>query len=138
MDGAVGWAPLARVVEQVADRAVEAGAVTADRRRAQVRLEVAVATLDAARHQLGEVELLEVALRRALARELDEVADQAGQLAQLRQQVLAQLHPLLGRELARAREQLDVGLHGGERRAQLRRGVPDGPALGAAAPRPRP
>ena len=99
-----------------------------------MQLEVAAAAgaLDAAGHQVGEVELLELALRRALARELDEVADQAGQLAQLRQQVLAQLGPLVGRQLAGAREQLDVGLHGGERGAQLVRGVGDQLALRAA------
>ena len=92
----------------------------------------AARALDAGLHDRGEVEHLEVALRRPLAGELDEIADEAGQLAQLREHVLAQLAALFRRQLARAREQLDVGLHGGQRGAQLVRGVGDQLALGAA------
>ena len=101
---------------------------TAARRRCRAR---GPAPRSAA-HELVELELLEVALGRVLAGELDEVADERGQLAQLRQQVLAQLRALLGRQLGRAREQLDVGLHGRQRRAQLVRRVGDQLALRTA------
>ena len=109
VDRPVVRAPLARVVEQVRDGALDAQAVAADQAGLEAAREVHAAAagahaLDAGRDERVELELFEFALRRLLARELDEVADQRGQLAQLGQQVLAQLQALLGRELAAAGE----------------------------------
>ena len=58
-----------------------------------------------------------------LAGELDQLADQGGHLVDLLDEVVQQLLARLRRQLVPAREDLDVRLQAGERRAQLVRGV---------------
>ena len=59
----------------------------------------------------------------SLAGELDQLADQGGHLVDLLDEVVQQLLARLRRQLVPAREDLDVRLQAGERRAQLVRGV---------------
>ena len=90
---------------------------------------------------LGEVEGLDhVGGQRLVAGQLDEVADEGGQLLELGADVVEQLGLLLGGQpagLVGLGEQVEVGAQRGERRAQLVAGVGDQPALPVARGRQR-
>ena len=64
------------------------------------------------------------------AGQLDHVADQRGQLVELLDHVRSQRGAVLGREEVLVAHQLEVGPDGGDRRAQLVRGIGDEVALG--------
>ena len=75
---------------------------------------------------------------RVVAGELDQVADQRGQLLDLGTDVAEQLDPCLLRQVAAGlREQVEVGAQGGQRRAQLVAGVGHQLALPVAGCRQR-
>ena len=91
---------------------------------------VAAGTLDRDGDEPVEPHVL--GLRRlglVVAGELDEVADQRGQLLQLRDEIRAQPVAVAGVGRTAAGEHLEVGPQRGERRAQLVRGVGDELAL---------
>ncbi len=76
-------------------------------------------------HELIEPHVLDRVGRLLLARQLDEVADQAAQLLQLLDDVAQQPPPLLLGQPRRQRQHLDVRAQARQRRAQLVRGVGD-------------
>ncbi len=73
--------------------------------------------------------LVRLVRRLAVARELDEVADQLAQLLELEHEVAAQALAVGRRQRAPRPEDLEVGAQRRERRAQLVRGVGHEPAL---------
>ena len=100
--GCPGRAPLRRVVEQVRDRALEARRHADDGRRREVGLDrhVGVVARRAADRVLGqqvEPHLLERRLLLLAARELGQLRDQVGHLAELRDDVVEQLLALVRR-----------------------------------------
>ena len=76
-----------------------------------------------------ELDVVEAVGRTRAARELDDVADERGQLVELGDDVGAQVGEILGREPIGVLEHLDVGAQARDRRAQLVARVGDEVAL---------
>ena len=117
-NGAAGRAPLRGVVEQVGDRALERAGL-ADHppgRDVDVELDARGAPSNPdqrAVDHLGQVDRLHDVGERLVAGQLDQVADQRGQLLDLRADVVEQLGAGLGRQAARS------GLVGLDSRSRL-------------------
>jgi hypothetical protein len=91
---------------------------------------VAACTLDGGRDQVVEAHVLGLRrLRLVVASELDEVADQRGQLLQLRDQIGSQVVAIIGVGRSAPGQHLEVRAQRGQRRSQLVRGVGDQLAL---------
>ena len=127
---------LARVVEQVVDRAREPLARALDDRGLQRRPRSARrgacrrARATASRDQFVEPHVLALAPRLVAARELDQVGDEHPELGRLLLDVGQQPRALVGRQRVGLRQHLDVRAQARDRRAQLVRGVGDELALG--------
>ncbi len=80
LDRLLGRAPLARVVEQVRHRAIDALGFAPDERRLQVhlknRVRASLCTLHRAAHDLIQGHVVQLALGLGAARQLDHVADE--------------------------------------------------------------
>ena len=85
-------------------------------------------------HDLVEPHVVELAGRLVAAGQLDHVADQGGELVELRDDVVAQGVELLARELVDVLEHLHVGAQARDRRAQLVARVGHQLALGGHRP----
>ncbi len=137
VDGRARRVPLRGVVEQVGDGAVEPRGHALDQRRLELGGEgdarrVSACPLDRGRDQPVEPYVLDRGrVGRVVAGELDQVADERGQLLELRHQVGAQPRAVAGVRRPAAGEYLEVGPQRGQRRAQLVRGVGDELALRA-------
>ena len=97
-DRAARRAPLGGVVQQVGDRALERGGspITHHGSRVDVEVQAGAAAAyprDRPLDDLGEVDLLDAGAERLVAGELDQVADQGGQLLDLGAYVVEQLGP---------------------------------------------
>ena len=90
---------------------------------------MAAGALDRLGHHPVELDVLERRVGRVAARELDEVADQAGQLLGLADHVAQEGAPLALLELGAGEEDLHVRAQGGDGRTQLVRRVGHQPAL---------
>ena len=134
-------AVLGGVVEQVRDGPVEPPADPLDQHRFEARREahagrVARGPLHRGGDELVERQHLELGHRLLLAREVDEVGDEQGQLLELGDDVGPQ--PLaVVRVQPAAAEHLEVRAQRGQRRAQLVRGVGHEPPLRALGRRQR-
>ena len=134
--GAGGRAPLGGVVEQVGERPLERGGVALDVPRLGLDLEGQRrrAAADPGHGVVEHLVQLDGADHRGrglVAGQLDEVADEGGQLLELRADVgrAARCARRRAASAAGLGEQVDVGAQRGERGAQLVAGVGDQPAL---------
>ena len=138
---AVGRAPLGGVVEQVGDRALEGRGLADHPPRGDGHVEVEPRCPAADPDQgpvdhLGQVDRLDHVGQRLVAGQLDQVADEGGQLLDLGADVVEQLGARLGRQAGHAArvlvglgEQVEVGAQGRERGAELVAGVGHQPPL---------
>src|SRR5204862_5427065 len=113
--------PLAGVVEEVRDRAVDLYRRGADERLRQVLAEVDLRPVEPRALHRGGDELVQphvLQLRRRVWVELDERGDERRELLDLARHVGEQLLPLLLGQLLPAGEHLDVRAYAGERRPE--------------------
>ena len=137
--GLAGRAPLAGVVEQVADGPAQAVVAAHDPAGRRVELEVDVLGPPVrvlhghlVLHQQVEAQRLPGGRPAVAPGQLGQVAHDVGQLLQLHQHVVDQHGAVLGAQLVDPADHLEVGAQAGERRAQLVRGVEHQLALGPA------
>ena len=134
VDRLAGGLNFERVVDQVGHRAVEhrpaafdgAGVVDVD---TIVRAGAAAEARGDVVGDLAQRHRLDRLLAADVGGELDHLAHQVGELVELEAGLGDELRPLVGGERGRVPEEVDVGAHRGERRAQLVAGVDDQPLL---------
>ena len=136
LDRRVGAGELDGVVEQVVDGAVKARRHAVDERRLELDLEahggrVAARPLDRLGDEHVQAHVLALIEALGLARELDQVVDERGELLELVDEIRGEARAVAGRQLVGSLEQLDVRAQARHRRAQLVRGVGDQPSLHA-------
>jgi hypothetical protein len=135
VDGAAGRAPIDRVVEQVRDGAVDPVRLAADDGGLEVGVDPdvdACAPLGPLHEDLDNAvdpDIVEHPSRLAPPGQLDDVADQGGQLVELVEDVGSQRGALVLRQPVGILDRLDVRSQAGDRRAQLVARVGDEVAL---------
>ena len=135
LDGALWRAPFGGIVEQVGHRPGDPVTLAADERGLQRGHDrqlrgAAAGPVDGARDDLVDADVARLAARLAAPCELDNVADQRGELVELLDHVGPQRLAILGREQLLIAHQLEIGADGGDRGPQLMRGVGDQVTLG--------
>ena len=128
LDGAAGLAVLGGVVQQIGDRAGDPVPLAHDQGRLQRGRDhqlrrAAARALDRRGDDLVQADLPRLAAQLAAARQLHHVTDERGELVELLDDVAAQGLAIRGREQMLVAHELEVGADGGDRRAQLVRGV---------------
>ena len=114
-----------RVADQVRDRAADALGLAAHDGRLERRAEAdrvasaALGALDELAHDLIDAHVVDDIARLGAAGQLDDVADERGQLVELRDDVGAQARALLLGQAIGVLEHLDVGAQARDRRPQL-------------------
>ncbi len=128
--------PLCGIVEEVVDGAAEptGNALHSARFEIEFEVEIGSVALDSfgrEANDLIELHLVEVLLRLATPRELDDIINEKGQIVDLLDEIALELGSIaLAQPAVLAQQGLEVGLECRQGRAQLVRGVGDKLALG--------